>query len=39
MMNYDLGDFDEKKVKEIAEMIYKKCEYKKEENKNEKENK
>lgn len=26
MMNYDLGDFDEKKVKEIAEMIYKKAE-------------
>ena len=30
MVNYDLGDFDEKKVKEIAAMIYKKCEYKKE---------
>ncbi len=26
MMNYDLGDFDEKKVKEIANMIYKKAE-------------
>lgn len=38
MERYDLGDFDEKKVKEIAAMIYKKCEYKKEENKDEKEN-
>lgn len=25
-MNFDLGDFDEKKVKEIAAMIYKKAE-------------